>query len=216
MFWAEVGQALGLDDPRIEAKKRFSQWRGDVVTHLTGTLGRSVVEAGVHHSGGEGDADFTYAGVTVDGLPPGFTLGPWLAEQPLRLVGPRRSWISCPEGGGKEVGARRGETVRVEEGGLVTEYETKGFDLESFLTPRRRQIIWSLQGVLALEGTHQLRATMPGLPYPRKQDISRAEEGDSEATQRLWASRDKTVELIRATLHEAEVVEHELSVDHNQ
>ena len=212
-FWDEVGQALGLDDARVQAKGRFSQWRGDVVTHLAGMLGGFAVEAGVRHSGGEGDANFTYASVTVDGLPPGFTVGPWLATQPLGLVGPRRYWIICVEDGGREVGARRGETVRVEQGGLVTEYETEGFDLDSFLTPRRRQVICSLAGVLVLEGAHQLRTTMPGLPYPRKRDVSRAERGDMEATQSLWASRDRIVELIRATLREAEVITLELSAD---
>jgi len=212
-FWDEVGQALGLDDARVQATGRFSRWRGDVITHLVGVLGGFAVEAGVHHPGGERDADFTYAGVTVDGLPSGFAVGPWLAKQPLRLIGPRRYWIDCVDGGGREVGARGGETVRVEEGGLVTEYETKGFDLDSFLTPRRRQVICSLEGVLVLEGTHQLRTTMPGLPYPRKRDVARAGKGDMEATESMWASRDEIVELIRATLREAEVITLELSAD---
>lgn len=180
------------------------------MTHLAGTLAGLAVEAGVHHSEGGGDSDFTYAAVTVDGLPPGLTVGPRVAKQPLRLVGPRRSWISCPEGGGREVGARRGEVVRVDEGGLVTEYETPGFDLESFLTARRRQVICSLNGVVVLEGAHQLRVTMSGLPYPGRRDFSAAQKGDVEATQLLWTSRDKVVELIRATVRDAEIVTREL------
>ncbi len=212
IYWREVGQTLGLEDAQVQTRRPLFKSRFSVTAHLVGTLGRFEVEAGVHHSTHEErDPGFTYAAVTVDGLPPGFEVGPWRAQHSFPLLGPRPTWIACGSSGGTEVKAGRPRTTSVEVGGLVTEYE--GFDLDTFLTPRRRQVLCLLDGQLHwMGGTHQLRTTMAGHPYPGRRDVSRAGQGDVEAKRRLSASQDKVAELVRTCMQEAEVVARELSV----
>ena len=53
LFLDEVSQALGLEDPQIQRRRRFSTGRGDLVAHLFGALNGFAVEAGVHHSQGK-------------------------------------------------------------------------------------------------------------------------------------------------------------------
>jgi len=71
----------------------------------------------------------------------------------------------------------------------VTEHEIAGFDLESFLTTRRRRAICSLEGEIVKEDTHHIRTRMSGLPYPCRRDMIRAAQGDIEATQKSFETR---------------------------
>jgi hypothetical protein len=97
--------------------------------------------------------------------------------------------------------------------GLVTEQEIEGFDLDAFLTPRRREVICSLEGQIVITGkTHQFRTQFTGLPYPRRRDMARAARGDGEATRRLWEHTNKVAELLRTALRDAELVAVELTL----
>lgn len=222
LFWGDVAQALGLEDVQIQTpnflRRHFftgfglsgTTARDELVAYLFAALGEFAVEAGVSHRNKYSN-DFTYVAVSVEGLPLGFTVGPRKAQQPRRLRG---QWIDCDGGGGKEVAAIGPKTVRSDVDGLRIEQEIEGFDLMSFLTDRRRQVICSLDCEIVKEGDHKLWTSIPGIPHPRRRDISRAAQGDIEATQSLGESRDKVVELIRTALSEAELVTRELRVQH--
>lgn len=210
-LWGEVARAAGLQNAVVGTKITFT---GNERKHLEGLLGGFAVEAGAAPpSGGEGgDPGYTYAAVTVTGLPARFEVGRWRKKQPRLWLGANGSWVVCDGGGGREVTAAGPGTVRSEVGGLVIEEEVEGFDLDAFLTPRRREVICSLEGRVVWEGAHQVRTEFTGLPYPRRRDMARAARGDSEATQRLWEHTNKVVELLRTALRDAELATVELTL----
>lgn len=211
-FWSDVAQSLGLENVQVHSKRPLIKSVSVFTPHLVGRLSGFTVEAGVHYSAHRDDPAFTYGAVIVDGLPPGFEIGPWKTNQPRRPTSPSRIWIACDEGGGREVRPGRPGTISVESDGLVTEYA--GFDFDTFLTSRRVEVICSLDGDLHwVEGSHQLRIMIPELPYPNRRDFNRTARGDSDATQKLWASREKIVGLVRVTVREAEVVVRDLRED---
>jgi hypothetical protein len=214
-FWEEVGQTAGLTDYAVTMKR--SLWRDlDTLTpHLQGHLGGRGVEAGIHYSvDAKEDPTETYAAVAVSGLPPGLIVGPFRNKRPLHLLGSRALWIECGPGRGRELRAAHPKPVRVEMEGLILEQDEHVFDIDAYVNPARRQLLCTLGSQLEwTESGHRVVNRFDDDPYPRRRDVKRSARGDSEATQQIWAYRDRLVDLLRTTVSEADLVISGLSID---
>lgn len=193
-FWEQVAQALGLRAMTISEKG----WGSSSWIVVNGHLSGFDVETGSGwEPGGQGGSvQYTFATVSVSGLPRGLSID----GQQLGFSTAESVSVDCDAERVRRVTL---DSIPTEIGGLRVMQVS--VDLEAFLTSKRRSAICSMRSDLtSIGGRHQLEQRKHGEPYLERRVLAAAMAGDAEAVQSMWRHRDQVVALVKSVLKDAE------------